>query len=98
MQEEQKTKERLRKRVRYETPRVWCFPIEAEGGIMAASKTTGSGPNFGGNPGGGGANTIGGQETGLFQSSGPGFGGGSIGGVPSGGGSGSIGGAETVIF
>ena len=36
MTEEQKTKERLRKRVRYEAPQVWCFSIEAEG-IMAGS-------------------------------------------------------------
>ena len=87
---EKKTTNRLRKRVRYEAPQVWCLPIEAEG-VIAESST---GPNFGG----GGANTIDGQETGLFQSSGPDFGSGSIGGISIGGGSSSIDGTETGIF
>ena len=73
MQEEQKTKNRLRKRVTYEAPQVWCVAMEAEG-IMAGSPMDFSG---GITPGG---NGITGSDTEDF------FGGGIIGASgPSGG-------------
>ena len=70
MQEKKKPENRLARRVKYEAPRVWCLPMEAEG-IIAFS---GGGPNFGGSTGDGtGANTINKQETGFLQSPSPGF-------------------------
>ena len=91
MQKEKKTKERLRRRAKYEVPQAWCISIEVEG-ILAVSGS--SGPSFGGSTGDG-ANTINKQETGLLNSA-PGFGGGIIGG--SSGGQASIGMVETGIL
>ena len=87
MTEKKKTENRLRKRVTYETPRVWCFPIEAEG-IMAGSGTVG----FTGGTGVGN-NTIHGQTGNDFFGSTVGIGTGTIGGQ--GGDGGGIGGSSS---
>ena len=79
---EKKTEERLRKRVKYEAPQVWCFPMEMECGIMAGSDTVGFNGNIGGGSGGGGGNNTIDRQTNdnFFSSSNVNIGTGTIGG------------------